>query len=354
MESPRIGGHSSPPAFVRRPEHLLDFVDTASVGLHWVGPDGTILWANPADYEPLGYSADEYIGRNIAEFHVDPDVIADILSRLSGGERLNNYEARLRCKDGSIRHVQITSSVLFEQSESGREFVHTRCYTQDITDRKRLEQARDRFVSILGHDLRNPLSAIAVAVDQLRKAPDIGEAHKRTIERVGRSADRMSRMIEDLIDFARGLGHAMPVRREAVDFGEICGRIVDETRQAYPDSQIELDMNGDLRGAWDAGRVGQAISNLIANAVQHGEPPVTVRLRGEPGAVLLEVSNRGTPISPESVRDIFEPYSHTAGSAGLGLGLFIVSQIVAAHGGTVDVRSSAAEGTTFTSRWPRM
>ncbi len=102
-------------AMTRREEkHLLDFVDTAAIGLHWVGADGTILWANSVDYEPLGYTADEYIGHNIQEFHADADVIGDILQQLCAGERLHEYEARLRSKDGSIRNVSITSSVLFD------------------------------------------------------------------------------------------------------------------------------------------------------------------------------------------------------------------------------------------------
>lgn len=116
---------------------LQDFFDTASIGLHWVGADGTILRANAADYEPLGYSAEEYIGRNIAEFHVDAAVIRDILDRLGANERLVNYRARLRCKDGSFRHVLIDSSVLWRNGE----FVHTRCFTRDDTDRVLAEEA---------------------------------------------------------------------------------------------------------------------------------------------------------------------------------------------------------------------
>lgn len=112
---------------------LQDFVDTAAVGLHWVGPDGTILWANPADYQPLGYSEEEYVGHNISEFHAEPDVIADILQRLTQGECLQNYEALMRCKDGSTRRVLITSSV--RRGEQG-EFLHTRCFTVDISTRR--------------------------------------------------------------------------------------------------------------------------------------------------------------------------------------------------------------------------
>ena len=121
---------------LRRSETMLrDFVETATVGLHWVGSDGIILWANRAELDLLGYSREEYIGHHIAEFHADQAVIADIVARLTHGETLKDYEARLRCKDGSIRHVIINSSGLFEDGK----FVHTRCFTRDITKRKRAE-----------------------------------------------------------------------------------------------------------------------------------------------------------------------------------------------------------------------
>jgi PAS domain S-box-containing protein len=344
---------TDPPAFVRTPEHLTDFVDTAAVGLHWVGPDGTILWANPADYEFLGYTAEEYIGHNIAEFHADADVIADILGRLAAGERIVNYEARLRGKDGGIRHVQITSSVLFEDGPDGRRFVHTRCYTQDISDRKRMEQARDRFVAILGHDLRNPLSAIVVAAQFLLKADDLPERHQKTVKRISQSSARISRMVEDLIDFARRLGGPMPIKRQPVDFGDVCRRIVEETQTAFPGIEIETRLSGDLSGEWDPERVAQAICNLIGNAVRHGQPPFLVRVADEGPAVRLDVVNHGEPIPPARLPDIFEPFSQTTSTDGLGLGLFIVRDIVSAHGGCVDVRSSASEGTTFSATWPR-
>lgn len=345
-------GPPPPPAFVRSLEHLSDFVDTASIGLHWVAADGTIVWANPADYEPLGYTAGEYIGHNITEFHADSEAIADILRRLTAGERLQSYEARLKCKDGSTRYVQISSSVLFDEDESGKRFVHTRCYTQDVTERKQLELARDRFVSILGHDLRNPLSSISVAAEHLLRAQDLPEKHKKTIERISRSSGRMSRMIVDLIEFARALGKRMPVKRKAIDFAEVCRGIIDEVQQAHPGVRVEVEASGDVRGEWDPVRLAQAVSNLLTNAVQHGEPPFRLTVREAGGDVVLEVSNHGLPIAPEAIRNIFEPFSHTTATHGLGLGLFIVSEIVAAHGGSIEVRSTDAE-TTFTSRWPK-
>ena len=122
---------------IRRTEELQDFVDNAPVGLHWMGPDGTILWVNQAELDMLGYAREEYVGRNIAEFHADADVIEDILGRLRAGETLRRYEARLRCKDGSIRHVLINSNVKWDR---GR-FTHTRCFTRDVTESRRSQEA---------------------------------------------------------------------------------------------------------------------------------------------------------------------------------------------------------------------
>jgi PAS domain S-box-containing protein len=121
----------------RSQQELEDFFENATVGLHWVGPDGTILRANRAELELLGYSRDEYIGHHIAEFHADRGVIEDILQCLARQETLHDHEARLRCKDGSIKHVVISSNVLWED---GR-FIHTRCFTRDITERKLAEEA---------------------------------------------------------------------------------------------------------------------------------------------------------------------------------------------------------------------
>src|SRR5438874_2435835 len=111
-----------------REQDLRDFLDNASLGLHSVGPDGVILWANQAELDLLGYARDEYIGRKISDFHADETAISDILYRLKNRETLRNYEARLRCKDGSIRHVAISSNVRWKDGE----FLYTRCFTRDI------------------------------------------------------------------------------------------------------------------------------------------------------------------------------------------------------------------------------
>ena len=136
---------------------LEDFFENGTVGLHLVAGDGTILRANRADFEPLGYSADEYIGQPIMRFHADDDVIAEILRRLSAGEKLDKYPARLRAKDGSIRHVLISSSVCFRNGE----FINTRCFTLDVTEKVRMEQDLRTAEERLAATYENLLAGIA-------------------------------------------------------------------------------------------------------------------------------------------------------------------------------------------------
>jgi PAS domain S-box-containing protein len=146
-QSPEPSAPLSPTVAEVVDRELKACLDHAAEGLHFVGPDGTILWANQTELDLLGYSREEYIGHNITEFHVDPPVIEDILARLTRGETLLNYEARLRRKDRSIRFVQINSNVLWRDDE----FLHTRCFTRDITDRKAADELARRLADVVEH-----------------------------------------------------------------------------------------------------------------------------------------------------------------------------------------------------------
>ena len=152
-------------ALRRSEQDLSDFFDNASTGLHWVGPDGIIMRVNQAELDLLGYSREEYVGHHIAEFHVDQPIIQDILVRLAGGETLREYPARIRCKDGSILDVLINSNVLFEEGK----FIHTRCFTRDVTRHKRAEEAlresEDRFRTLA--DNMSPFAWMADATGSL-------------------------------------------------------------------------------------------------------------------------------------------------------------------------------------------
>src|SRR5262245_50467373 len=129
----------------RSEQELADFFDHAPMALHWVGLDGIILRVNEAELHLLGYTCEEYLGHHIAEFHADQPVVEDILQRLQAGEELHDYEARLVCKDGTIKHVLIDANVLWEQGK----FIHTRCFTRDITERKQGEETRERLAAIV-------------------------------------------------------------------------------------------------------------------------------------------------------------------------------------------------------------
>src|SRR5579884_1166457 len=159
-------------ALRRSEQELADFFENATLGLHWVGPDGIILRVNQAELDLLGYSREEYLGRSIAEFHADQEVLEGVLRKLAAGETLREYEARLRCKDGSIKHVLINSNVLWEDGK----FIHTRCFTRDITDRRRAEDAL--------HNLARRRSARLAVTQVLAQAGTLAEAAPRILQAV--------------------------------------------------------------------------------------------------------------------------------------------------------------------------
>jgi signal transduction histidine kinase len=230
---------------------------------------------------------------------------------------------------------------------------------QALRDERRTAQLREEFIAVLGHDLRNPLSSVITGSAFLLDISD--EAGHRTIlERIHSSGQRMARMIDDVLDFARGrLGGGIAIAPEQVqDVAELAGRVVAEIAGAHPECTLRVTYRNAGAARVDAGRVGQMMSNLVANAVQHGPrgEPVDVAVEGDGDAVRFAVTNRGEPISAELLPRLFQPYVRGAGSlprAGLGLGLYIASEIARAHGGAIEVSSTAEAGTTFTAVLPR-
>jgi signal transduction histidine kinase len=229
-------------------------------------------------------------------------------------------------------------------------------YAEDV------EYSKDLFLGVLGHDLRNPLSAVLMTAAQMiaHEGPDW--RHLKATTRIVTSCTRMDGMICDLVDFTRArLGGGIPVDRVEMDLEPLVRETIDEITAFHPESVITLDANGQLRGQWDRGRIGQALSNLIGNAVQHGAKsrPVEVTLRGEPDRVVVILRNEGPMIAKRDLREIFSPFRRIEPTDGksrdlrsVGLGLFIAEAIVLAHQGTIDVESTKA-GTTFTVRLPR-
>ncbi|GHG82749.1 HAMP domain-containing sensor histidine kinase [Comamonas sp. JC664] len=227
---------------------------------------------------------------------------------------------------------------------------------EELTETLRLNEM---FTAVLGHDLRNPLSAILTAADLLyRRTEDA--AVRKSASRMLTSGKRMGRMIEDVLDLARArLAGGIPLRRSETDFSQLVQRMVQEHQTAFPQHSIEVRQDGDLVGDWDADRLAQVASNLIGNALQHGDAsePVQLHLDGtQPDAISFSVANVGV-IPTELQPYLFDPFrrgSQQRGrTGGLGLGLYIVQQIIHAHHGSVDVESGASRHTTFRVVLPR-
>jgi signal transduction histidine kinase len=214
------------------------------------------------------------------------------------------------------------------------------------------------FAGMLGHDLRNPLNAITTAAYYIAKT-NPGAKTGTAATRIIASSERMARMIDQLLDFTQiRIGNGIALRLTRVDLAELCARIRDELEAAHPESAITVEAVGDTVGEWDYDRLLQVLSNLVGNAIQHGSQGCRVTISEDgsrPTEVHLDVHNHGI-VEPEVLPVLFEPFRGTGKrhhTRGLGLGLFITRQIVAAHGGVIDVRSTAEDGTTFSVRLPR-
>ena len=226
-----------------------------------------------------------------------------------------------------------------------------------------VDAARNVFLGILGHDLRSPLGAILLSADVLMGAGDLPPKPTKNVSRIYTSVKRSLKIVGDLLDFTRThSGTGIPVRMERDDLALACDGMVEEARVYHPDRQIVLQSQPSVPGHFDRSRMEQVIGNLIGNAVEHGEAgtPVTVSLKTEEGLAVLTVHNVGMPIDDSAKSSIFNPMvrhlqsgsAEYGAGAGLGLGLYIASAIVDAHHGSIDVDSSASNGTTFTVRIP--
>ena len=232
-------------------------------------------------------------------------------------------------------------------------------YTGDVG------QSKERFLAILGHDLRNPLGAVITStsfmLDNAKQYGDLPQPYLSLTEGVARSGRRMHQMVADLLEFARvSFGQSIPIERVPMDIEPVVRDVAAEARASNPGREIRAEFVGDLRGEWDRDRLFQALANLVGNAVQHGSAgtPVHIAAHGEPDTVAIAVRNEGPTIGSAQVARLFQGMNGVTRRDGrdrrhLGLGLYIVDKIVTAHGGAIDVQSSDEQGTTFTVRLPR-
>jgi signal transduction histidine kinase len=227
-----------------------------------------------------------------------------------------------------------------------------------------VKQSQNMFLAILGHDLRNPLGTLVAGSSFIMQAIDIPQHYVVLATRMFSSAQRMAKLINDLIDFTRThLGPGIPIEPRKINLVTVCEQVVNELRTFHPEKLVELHVPPRLDAILDDCRIGQMLSNLTGNAIQHGSEnvPVRVSMTSSDDDILIEVNNRGPIIPPDKISDIFDPLIRVATSVNtdgtertsLGLGLFISREIVHAHGGQITVASNAADGTTFKVTIPR-
>ncbi|WP_198361742.1 hybrid sensor histidine kinase/response regulator [Herbaspirillum sp. meg3] len=228
----------------------------------------------------------------------------------------------------------------------------------ELRERTETLRLNEMFVAILGHDLRNPLGAILTAATLLQRSLK-EEVNQKATTQIVNSGKRMGRMIDDMLDLARArLAGGIALVRNATRFDEVVQRVVQEYQAGFPHARIDVQADGDAAGEWDADRLAQVVANLIGNAARHGDAiePVRVRIDGtRSDAVVFTVANAGA-IPAEILPDIFNPFRggrrREGHGEGLGLGLYIVEQIVTAHRGDISVQSADMH-TVFTVTLPR-
>lgn len=227
-----------------------------------------------------------------------------------------------------------------------------------------VKKSENMFLAILGHDLRNPLGTVLTGATFIMRATDVPSKYVLAATRIFNSAQRMSKLIADLIDFTRThLGGGMPIKPKRMNLAEVCLNVVDELRTSHPERTIEFEAGAREDVYGDDDRLAQVLSNMIGNALQYGAPnePVRVSLSAQDEAVCIAVNNKGPLISAKKIASVFDPMVRfaTDSSPGdtrdtsLGIGMYIARQIMVAHTGSMQVASNRSDGTTFSMTLPR-
>ena len=360
-------------------EDLADLYENAPCGYVSLSPDGRVVKLNRRLADWLGWDAEDLVGKPIHdllsfggriafETHLAPllriqgfvnELALDFLQ--SDGLKLPVIANANEKRDSEGRH-QFTRLTLFKA-------VDRRSYERGLIDARDRAQAaievehetsmlREQFIAVLGHDLRNPLAALAAGVRMLSKREQLSERGEIVVKEMSASITRATALVTNLLDLARGrLGGGLGLKRDpGRPLAPIIEHVVSEMRAIAPDRQIMTDLDITQPVDCDPDRIGQLTSNLVGNALTHGAPgvPVEVEARTGEGVFMLTVTNGGVPIPPEARAHLFQPFFRgdmRPSQQGLGLGLFIVSEIAKAHGGAMEVLSDD-QLTSFTFTMP--
>jgi signal transduction histidine kinase len=285
-------------------------------------------------------------------------------SRAGSGFTIDQMVAEFRALRASVtrlwlQHERVPNAEQLDDLTRFNEAIDQALAESIVTYTQDLDQSKEIFLAILGHDLRSPLGAVIMSTSFMLETGGLAEPHLTLTRQIANSSKRMQLMIGDLLDFTRSrLGGGIPIVRAPMSVGKTVHDVVEEVRAGAPDRVIEIDARAGVSVNWDCARISQAIANLLSNAVEHSPAGsvVTVRAEGNDGEVAITVHNEGPPLSGDQLNGIFgsmkgakrptEPGRN--GPLGhLGLGLYIAERIVTAHDGRIEVESTQSSGTTF-------
>jgi len=288
--------------------------------------------------------------------------------RLAGGFNIDQMVSEYRALRASViklwsqanthmSGVDIIDLTRFNESIDQELAESVSHYTQKVG------YSKDLFMGILSHDIRTPLNVISLSAQLQMSTGQLNERDAILATQISESAARITLIVNDLLDVTRArFGSGLPVMRTPMDMGFVSKQLVDEMRAANPTRTILLEVSGEVKGEWDKARIGQVFSNLIGNAIQYSfkDSSISVTVKGSDEEVVIAVHNEGVPIPEDEIGTLFDSLTRADTDQGehpeavnLGLGLYIVKDIVVSHGGTIDVASSEEGGTIFTAHFPR-
>ena len=224
----------------------------------------------------------------------------------------------------------------------------------------KVDESKNWFLAVLGHDLRNPLAAISGVQHVLKLSKNLSKQERKLVTRTEASAKRMSELIKNLLELTNlRLGSGMTIHKTNTDIAKQAELIIQEFQFAYPEADFQLDSPGPVHGEWDTMRINQLMTNLVGNALRHGTPggPITIKVSGDEDNAVFSVHNNGKPIPEEVQKSIFQGMfsrsKNNSSGESYGLGLYIVKEVVDRHKGNISLCSTEEHGTTFSVSLPR-
>lgn len=333
-------------------------------------PPRVFEYASPGAVELSGYQPEDFYRGGCMTWSAlmhpdDVQPMARAAEAAFANRRQLTVTYRIRTRTGEEKWVLDRSVGIYDASGA---LCALEGLVTDVTEQKRQsEEAEKRaefekqLIGIVSHDLRNPLSSMLLGVTLLLRNEDLESSVTKTLLRVQRAGQRAEKMIADLLDFTQArLGGGIPIQRKEVSLRQLVQQVIEEAETTHPERDLRVSHLGESAGEWDPDRLAQVASNLVVNALRYSAAttPVTVRTTSEEDMAVLEVHNFGDAITSEMRARLFQPMQRGVGKAdavtrSVGLGLYIVEQIIRGHAGTVEVESTPEAGTTFRVRLPR-